>query len=386
MTRRRLADRFRPFGTTIFTEMTALAIRHNAVNLAQGFPDFDGPQELVEAAATAMRSGRNQYAPMRGVPELRAAIASDANERLGLAIDPEDGVCVTSGATEALHDAITALCDPGDEVVVLEPYYDSYRACCAVAGAAPRFVTLHAPEFRWREDELRAAFTPRTRVLLLNTPHNPTGRVLSRAELGLLAELCIEHDVVCVSDEVYDRLTYDADHVSPAALPGMAERTVVIGSTGKTFSMTGWKIGWALGPPDLVSAVATAHQFVTFSVATPLQHAMAAALTDSDDYVETVRSDYRQRRQFLVGALQEIGFAVEPPEGTYFALADIRPLGFDDDVDFCRRLATDVGVAAIPPTAFYENKERGRFLARFAFCKRLETLERAVARLSRLRT
>ncbi len=378
-----LSSKLASFGTTIFTEMTRLANEHGAINLAQGFPDFEGPAFVAEAARQAITDGHNQYARMAGAPVFTEAVAADLETRTGLRYDPLTEVVVTSGATEAIHVAIMALCEPGDEVVMLEPYYDSYRACCAMAGATPRFVTLHAPEFRWRADELAAAFNGRTRILLLNTPHNPTGRVLDQAEMEALAALCRKHDVICVTDEVYDRLVFEGNHIPMATLPGMRERTVTINSTGKTFSMTGWKIGWVTAPEELAKAVATAHQFVTFAVAHPFQHAMAVALQEAETrgYFETFVTEYRERRDFLCDVLTECGLALRPSEGTYFVMADIRPLGWDDDIAFCRHVTTEVGVAAIPPTSFYANKDAGRFLVRFAFCKRMATLEHAADRL-----
>ena len=381
-------SRLRAFGTTIFTQMTRLADEHGAVNLSQGFPDFPGPAFVKAAARRAIDDDHNQYARMMGAPVLVEAIAADLERRHGLVYDPLTEVCVTAGATEGIHCALLALCEPGDEVVLLEPYYDSYRACCAMAGAVPRFVTLEAPGFRWRPGALEAAFTERTRLVLLNTPHNPTGRVLSRAELEEIAALCRRHDAVCVTDEVYDRLVFAGGHVPMATLPGMRERTLTLGSAGKTFSLTGWKIGWASGPAELVGALARAHQFVTFAVATPFQHAVATALREAGPrgYFESLATDYRARRDLLCGVLRDCGLGVIEPQGTYFVMTDLRPLGWDDDVAFCRHLTTEVGVAAIPPTAFYENRDAGRFLARFAFCKRLETLEAAAERLrSRLR-
>jgi N-succinyldiaminopimelate aminotransferase len=381
----RTATRLAPFGTTIFTEMTRLAIRHGAVNLAQGFPDFPGPEFVKDAAVRAIRADHNQYARMQGVPVLAEAISESVRARTGLSYDPTTEVVVTCGATEAIAASVLALVEPGDEVVLFEPYYDSYRACVAIAGGVPRFVTLRAPEFRWSPGAVAAAFSPRTKLVLVNTPHNPTGRVLSRAELSEIADACVRHGAVCVADEVYDRLVYEGEHVSVATLPGMRERTLTLNSTGKTFSLTGWKVGWATGPADLVKAVASAHQFLTFAVATPLQHAAAEALRAPASYYGDFLREYRERRDFLVGALRDAGFAVTAPEGTYFAMADIRPLGWDDDVAFCRHLVEEVGVAAIPPTAFYENRDEGRFLTRWAFCKRRETLEAGVARFAKLR-
>jgi N-succinyldiaminopimelate aminotransferase len=382
MRRPAVASRLASFGTTIFTEMTRLAIQHGAVNLAQGFPDFAGPTFVKEAAVDAVRADLNQYARMQGALPLVEAVSDAVRERTGLVYDPATEVVVFAGATEGVHCALMALVEPGDEVVLFEPYYDSYRACVAMAGATPRFVTLRAPDFRFDPAELAAAFTARTRLVILNTPHNPTGRVFTRDEMSAVARLCVERDAVCLTDEVYDRLVYDGEHVAMATLPGMRERTVTLNSTGKTFSLTGWKIGYATAPADLARALATAHQFVTFAVATPLQHAMAKALRAPPSYYEELLAAYRERRDFLVGALDERGFGVRAPQGAYFVLADIRPLGWDDDVAFCHHLVERVGVAAIPPTAFYENKDEGRFLVRFAFCKSAETLRAGVARLS----
>ena len=380
-----LASRLRGFGTSIFAEMTRLAQEHRAVNLAQGFPDFPGPDFAKRAAIEAIEADHNQYARMSGAPPLVEAIGQQFAERFGLQYDPMTEVTVTSGATEAIHCAFLAFCEPGDEVVLLEPYYDSYRACAAMAGAVPRFVTLRAPGFRWDPEQLRAAFTSRTRMVLLNTPHNPTGRVLDREELEQIASLCVEHDVICVTDEVYDRLVYAGSHVPIATLPGMRERTLTLNSTGKTFSLTGWKIGYALGPPALSAALQAVHQFVTFAVATPFQHAMARALAVGSDYFEQLQAEYLARRDRLSDGLKECGLSVHAPDGTYFVLADVRPLGYDNDVEFCRHLVERIGVAAVPASAFYENKAAGDFLVRFAFCKRAETLDEALLRLRSLR-
>ena len=375
------ASRLASFGTTIFTEMTRLAMKHGAVNLAQGFPDFAGPAFAKDAAIDAIRADHNQYARMQGALPLVEAVAAAVRERTGLTYDPLTEVAVFAGATEGILCAMTSLVEPGDEVVLFEPYYDSYRACVAMAAGTPRFVTLRAPDFRFDPAELRAAFSKRTRLVVVNTPHNPTGRVFSREELTLIAALCVEHDAICLTDEVYERLVYDGEHVSMATLPGMRDRTITMNSTGKTFSLTGWKIGYATAPADLTKALVTAHQFVTFAVATPFQHAMAQALRTNHAYYDEFLREYRERRDHLVAALAECGFGVTPPQGTYFVLVDIRPLGWDDDVAFCRHLVENVGVAAIPPTAFYENKAEGRFLVRFAFCKKRETLDAGIARL-----
>lgn len=376
------AARLRPFGTTIFTEMTRLANLHGAVNLAQGFPDFAGPDFVKEAAVRAIREDRNQYARMAGEPVLVEAIAADMRKRTGLSYDPMTEVVVTAGATEAICDAILGLVEPGDDVVMLEPFYDSYRACVSMAGGRTRTITLRAPDFRWEPGAAARAFDGRPRVLLLNTPHNPTGRVLTMPELQELADLCIRHDVICVTDEVYEHLVFEGRHVSIATLPGMRERTITIHSTGKTFSLTGFKTGWAVAPAPLAKAVSTAHQFVTFAGPTPFQHATAAALAAPESYHAELVAEYRARRDLLVTSLREQGFAVTAPEGAYFVMADIRPLGWDDDVAFCRHLVEHVGVAAIPPTAFYENRDEGRFLTRWAFCKREETIRAGMDRLA----
>lgn len=389
------ADRLAPFGATIFAEMTRLANEHGAVNLSQGFPDFDGPGFMKHAAAEAMQAGRNQYARPMGEPALNEAIAAAWRARTGVEIDPTANVTVTAGCTEALASAFLGLVNPGDEVILFEPYYDSYRACVAMAGGTARLVTLR-PDFDrgafvFEESDLRAAFTPRTRAILVNTPHNPTGKVFSRAELELIARLCVEHDVLAITDEVYERLVYEPDqpHLCLAALPGMAERTLTLSSTGKTFSMTGWKIGWGIGPPPLTAALRAAHQFITFAVATPLQYGAAAAVRpggEGEAYVAALLEQYRAARDFLGEALDEIGFRTIRPAGAYFIMADHTPFGFEDDVAFCRHLTTQVGVAAIPPSAFYADRDLGGSFVRFAFCKRRETLEEAVRRMrARLR-
>ena len=377
-----------PFGTTIFSEMTRLAQKHQAVNLSQGFPDFDGPTTILDAATRAMAAGENQYARSMGHPALVAAIATRLRDDYGIERDPLIEVAVFSGATEAIASSLLGLLNPGDDVVLFEPYYDSYPAACALAGATPRYYTLRAPEFRIEKERLDAIVTDRTRVLLLNTPHNPTGRRFDESELDVVADVCRRHDIVCVADEVYEHLTYaPARHVSIATRPGMAERTLSISSAGKTFSLTGWKIGWASGPVELIGAAQAAHQFVTFATATPFQVAIAQALTDgAHDYFETLRDEYRERRDFLVDVLDDVGFRPFVPEGTYFVLADFSDLDDRDDVAFVRRLMEEIGVAAIPPSVFYAaDPDAGRRMVRFAFCKRRDTLEEAARRLRRLR-
>ena len=372
-------------GTTIFAEMSALAARTGAVNLGQGFPDTDGPTEVVDRAVDALRSGRNQYAPGTGVPELRAAIADHQQRFYGLAIDPDEEVAVTTGATEAIAAAVLGLVDPGDEVVVLEPYYDSYVAVIQMAGAVRRPVTLRAPDFRLPIDELRAAVTPRTTAILLNTPHNPTGTVLRRDELEAVAAVAVEHDLVVISDEVYEHLTFDGlPHVPIATLPGMAERTLTISSGGKTFSFTGWKIGWASGPAPLVRAMLGAKQFLTYTSGSPLQPAIAHALGADDAFFDDLTTRMQAQRDLLCDGLADLGLDVFVPEGTYFATTDIRPLGFDDGLEFCRMLPGRAGVVAIPHQVFYDS-EAGRPLVRWAFCKRPEVITDALERLQALR-
>ena len=376
--------RLAAFGTTIFAEMTALAQRTGAVNLGQGFPDTDGPAEVLEAAAAAMRAGHNQYAPLHGVPALREAIAAHQARWYGLDVDPDAGVLVTFGATEAVAAAMLALCDPGDDVVLLEPYYDSYAAVIELAGARRRPVTLREPDFALDPEALTAAVTDRTRLVLLNSPHNPLGRVLSRAELEAVAAVCRERDLVAVTDEVYEHLVYDGEHVPLATLPGMAERTLTISSLGKTFSLTGWKVGWATGPPELVRAVAAAKQFLSFAGGTPLQHAAATALA-MHEHPRALANDLRRKRDRLCAGLEAAGFGVHVPAGTYFVNADIRPLGAIDGRAFCWDLPERAGVVAVPTVAFYDDEAAGRHLVRFAFCKRDEVLDEAARRLAGLR-
>ncbi|MFI7005972.1 pyridoxal phosphate-dependent aminotransferase [Streptomyces sp. NPDC050145] len=378
---RRLAE----FGTTIFAEMSALAVRTGAINLGQGFPDTDGPEQVREAAVRALRDGRgNQYPPGPGIPELRTAIADHQRRRYGLEFDPDTEVLVTAGATEAIAASLLALVEPGDEVVALEPYYDSYAASIALAGGTRVPVTLrpHEGSFRLDLDELRAAITPRTRLLLINTPHNPTGTVLTRAELTAVAELAVERDLLVVTDEVYEHLTYDdAEHVPLATLPGMRGRTVTIGSSGKTFSFTGWKVGWVTAAPELVTAVRSAKQFLTYVSAGPFQYAIAEALALPDSYFEEFRASMTAKRDLLAAGLTDAGFTVFRPQGTYFITTDIRPLGFDDGFAFCRALPERCGVVAIPNAVFYDDRTAGAPFVRFAFCKRDEVLSDAVTRL-----
>lgn len=373
-------------GTTIFAEMSARALRTGAVNLGQGFPDTDGPAGIIDHAVDALRSGRNQYAPGLGVPELRAAIAQHQRRFYGLQVDPETEIAVTTGATEAIASALLGLLDPGDEIIALEPYYDSYVAMIQMAGAVRRPVTLRAPDFRLPIDELRAAVSPRTTAILLNSPHNPTGSVLRREELEAIAAVAIEHDLVVISDEVYEHLTFDGlPHIPIASLPGMAERTLTISSGGKTFSFTGWKIGWATGPEPLVRAMMGVKQFLTYTSGSPLQPAIAHALGADDAYFTDFTTRLQSQRDQLCGGLAAIGFDVFVPEGTYFVTTDIRPLGFDDGLDFCRRLPELAGVVAIPHEVFYDDRAAGRPLVRWAFCKRPAVIGEALDRLDVLK-
>jgi aspartate/methionine/tyrosine aminotransferase len=379
--RSQTADRLRAFGETIFTPISALAAKHGAINLGQGFPNFDGPDFVKDAAIEAMRAGHNQYARMYGIPELNAAIADWFSAGTSLSIDPEAETTVTSGCTEAIPATLLGLINPGEKVIVFEPYYDSYPASLSMAGAEPIFVTLRPPDFAFDPDALRRAFALKPRAIIINTPHNPSGKVYGRDELQLIADLCIEHDVLAVTDEVYERLVFEGEHIRIATFDGMYERTVSLSSLGKTFSLTGWKIGWAVGPPHLIKAVRSAHQYLTFATATPLQHGAVAALRAPQPYFDEFLAAYRRRRDVLCDGLAEIGFRIAPPAGTYFALADHTPFGFDDDVTFCRHLIEHVGVATIPPSAFYHDPTDGSTLIRFSFCQDEDMLQEAVHRM-----
>jgi len=384
-----LTSRLQGFGTTIFAEMSALAVATGSINLGQGFPDTDGPDEVLAAVAHAVSrdTGYNQYPPAIGVPELRHAIAEHQQRFYGLTVDPDTEVLVTAGATEGIASALLGLLETGDEVIAFEPFYDSYAACIAMAGANRRPVTLTPSDtgrFTFDPQRLLDAVNPRTRLILLNTPHNPTGKVFTADELRLIADVAIRHDLLVVSDEVYEHLVFDGEHLPIASLPGMRERTVTIGSGGKTFNVTGWKVGWVTAPPELVTAVRTVKQFLTYVNSGPFQPAVAAGLRLPTSYYDTYTADLLARRDHLCDGLQRAGLRVLRPEGTFFITADIRPLGEDDGLAFCRGLADRCGVVAVPAVVFYDDKDEGRPLVRFAFCKRFEVLDEAVTRLKSL--
>ncbi|MDQ2814829.1 MAG: pyridoxal phosphate-dependent aminotransferase [Actinomycetota bacterium] len=381
MLNRRLAG----LGTTIFAEMSARAVATRSINLGQGFPDIDGPVKIAQIAADAILAGRgNQYPPGLGIPELRQAIADHAARFYGLRYDPEQEILVTAGATEAVAAAMLALVEPGDEVIAFEPYYDSYAASIAMAGGVRVPVTLRPPDFRPDLDALARAITERTRLILLNTPHNPTGSVFTRDELAVIARLAVAHDLLVVTDEVYEHLVFEGEHVPIASFPGMRERTVTISSAGKTFSFTGWKIGWVKATPELVTAVKTTKQFMTYVSGGPFQYAIAEALALPDEYYTGLREGLMAQRDLLVSGLADLGFTVYRPQGTYFVTADIKSLGEADGMEFCRTLPERARVVAIPAAVFYDDKAAAATLVRFAFCKRPEVLTEALARLARL--
>lgn len=383
-----IANRVEQFGTTIFTEINELALQHNALNLGQGRPDFDGPAEIIQAAIDALQSGKfNQYAPGIGPATTRKAIADHANRFYNLDIDPNAGVIVTPGATEAIFSSILGLVDRGDEVIIIEPFFDSYVPNVLWAGATPVYVPLHPPDWTFDPDELKAAFTAKTRAILLNTPQNPTGRVFTYEELTMIADLCKEHDVVVISDEVYEHLVFDsARHIPIASLPGMLERTVTISSLGKTFSLTGWKTGWVYGHPDLIKGVARAHQYITFAGNHPAMVAVAHALNLPGTYYEEFQQMYTNKRDLIMQGLTKAGLKAQKPEGTYFVMADFSDVFDGDDIEFARYLTTEIGVACIPPTFFYctEHAHMASTQARFSFCKADDTLREAGERLAAL--
>ena len=372
--------------TTIFAEMSALAIATDSVNLGQGFPDYDGPAFMLEAAEQAIAAGVNQYPPGRGIAPLRQAVVDHSHRHYDLTYDPDTEVIITTGATEALAATILAFVDPGDEVVALEPFYDSYAASVQLAGGRLVGVGVFGPDFTLDLDELRSAVTPRTKMILVNSPHNPTGAVLDREQLAAIAELAIEHDLLVVCDEVYEHLTFDdVAHLPLATLPGMRERTIRISSSGKTFSATGWKIGWALGPAQLITELTAVKQFLTYVSGAPFQPAIARALDEGDPWVEQARVELQGKRDRLAAGLRSVGLTPATPRGTYFMTTDVRPLGYADGVEFCRDLPLRCGVVAIPHQVFYARTEAGKPYVRWAFCKSDAVLDEAISRLRRLR-
>jgi aspartate/methionine/tyrosine aminotransferase len=376
-----VSDRLAPFGVTIFTEMTELASKHDAINLGQGFPNWAGADFVKDAARTSMEGHVNdQYPPSPGIPQLRAAVAGHYGPLLGREVDPTTEVTITCGCTEALAASFLGTVNPGDEVILIEPFYDAYPADASMVGAVARYVTLEPPEFRIDPERLAAAFSERTKAIVVNNPHNPSGRVFDIEELRAIATLCVEHDVMAISDEVYEEMTFGPSHVRLATLPGMWERTITLSSLGKTFSLTGWKVGWAVAPADLTAGLRSAHQFLTFTTPTPVQHGAVAALQAPPSFYDDMRADYQEKRDLLANGLRSNGFEVHLPEGTYFLMAG-HP-GPGTDRDFCYRLAEQARVVAIPPSVFYSEPSRGERLIRFAFCKDIATLEEAIARIS----
>ncbi len=380
-----LNARLQGFGATIFAEMSALAVKTDSVNLGQGFPDKDGPSEVIEAATSAIQNGLgNQYPPGIGVPELRQAISDHQQRFYGLSYDPDSEILVTAGASEALAAAVLALCETGDEVVTFEPWYDIYGANIAMAGATKKVVTLRPPHYAFEESEFLAALSPKTRLILLNSPHNPTGKVFSRQELEFIAKVAVERDLLVVTDEVYEHLVFEGEHIPIASFPGMRERTIAISSGGKTFAFTGWKIGWVCSSPELTSAVRIAKQFLTYVSGGPFQYAIAVGLALGDDYYKNLLSDMKEKRDFLSAGLRSAGFEIFESQGTYFVTADARSVGYADGLELCWQLPEKVGVVAVPNVVFYDNQEEGRHLIRFTFCKSLDVLGEAVHRLQSL--
>jgi len=379
-----VVEALRPYGTTIFTEMTNLANCCGAVNLSQGFPDFDGPESVRAKAAEAIMSGPNQYAPSAGIPALRQAVARKMERFYGLEVDPESEVTVTAGATEGLCATLLGILEPGDEIIIIEPAYDIYAPLASLARANIRYVSLDPRDFSLPKPELAAAFSSRTKAILINTPMNPCGRVFSREDLDGIAAECIKHDVLAVSDEVYEHLVYDGrKHISLLTVSGLKERAFVVSSTAKTLSMTGWKQGYVVAAPELTRAVRMSHQFITFCGQPPLQEAAAFGINLPDSYYQRLLADYTRKRDWLCDSLAELGFKVFRPEGTYYVIVDIRPLGFEDDFDFCLMLPKKAGVAAVPCSVFWNNRSQGRHLVRFCFCKKDETLAEGIRRLKK---
>ena len=381
-----LNARLAGLGTTVFAAMSALAEATGSVNLGQGFPDYDGPPEVLEAARDAVAAGHNQYPPGRGIAALREAIAAHQHRRYGLEFDSAAEVLVTAGATEAMAATVLSLCEPGDEIVVFEPYYDAYPAVAALAGATHRVVPLRPPGWSFDPEDLWRAVTERTRLVVVNSPHNPTGKVFDRAELELVAQVCVERDLLAVTDEVYEHLVFEGEHVPLATLPGMRDRTVTISSAGKTFSVTGWKVGWACATPALIDAVVTAKQFLTFAGGTPFQHAVAAGLALPPGRLDGLCDDLRAHRDLLCDGLARLGFEVFRPASGYFAITDVASIGESDAATFCATAPQRCGVVAIPTGVFYDDPDDAPTHVRWAFCKKTSTLEEALARLGKLTT
>ena len=383
-----LSRKAESFTESVIREMTRLNLALNgpekAVNFAQGFPDFPASVEIIEAAKLALEEGYNQYATTWGAPQLRRAIAAKQSRSWGRPVDPETDVTVACGATEAMIAAMLATVDPGDEVVVFEPYYENYGPDCILSGAVPRYVTLRAPDWSFDEAELRAAFGPRTRAVVVNTPHNPTGKVFSREELTLIGSLCQEHGAIAITDEIYEHLVYRGEHVSMATLPGMEDRTITISGASKTYSVTGWRVGWLIAPPVLSAGIRKVHDFLTVGAAHPLQVAVATALGFPDSYYDSLLEEYRERRDAITAGLSEIGFEVRAPDGAYYVMAGISRFGFDDDVAFARHLIETVAVATVPASSFFHDSALGRSQVRFSFPKRMETLNRGIDALRAL--
>jgi aspartate/methionine/tyrosine aminotransferase len=382
--RQRVARRTVGFTESVIREMTRLCAMHGGINLAQGFPNFPAPVQVKEAAKRAIDADINQYAITWGAKTLRDALARTYRELYAMQVDPETMLTVTCGSTEAMISTLLAICDPGDEVIVLEPFYENYGPDAAISGATPVFVPLRPPSFAFDPDELARAFTPRTRAIIVNTPNNPTGRVFTRAELETIAWLCREHDVIAVTDEIYEHIRYDGEHIPIATLEGMAERTVTISGASKTFSVTGWRVGWIVAPTELTAAIRKVHDFVTVGAPAPLQEAIAVALDLGRPYYERLSAEYRVRRDHLVRVLDAAGLSPNIPQGAYYVLCDIRPFGFEDDVAFANWLVRDVGVAGVPGSSFFSRRELGRHLIRFTFCKTPDVLDEAGVRLSRI--
>lgn len=367
--------------------MTRLAARHHAINLAQGFPDFPAPPEIKKAASEAILADLNQYAVTWGAPDFRQAIAEKTWKFLGVEVDPETEITVTCGSTEAMIAAMLAAVDPGDEVVIFEPFYENYGPDVILTGAVPRYVQLRAPDWSFDPEELAAAFGPKTKAIIINTPNNPTGKVFTRSELETIGALCARHDAIAITDEIYEHITYDGrEHVAMCTLPGMRERTITVNALSKTYSVTGWRVGYTIAPPDLTSAIRKVHDFLTVGAAAPMQAGGVAALRLPDSYYEQMQADYDKRREFFLETLREAGFRFHPPEGAYYVMTDISEFGFEDDRNFSRFLTEKIGVAVVPGSSFYQDPKNGAGQVRFCFCKNRTTLEAAAERLMKLRT